>query len=228
MRRYLLILLVLFGAIVGVLTLGYFREPTLGLDLQGGLEVVLEARPEAGQELTDADLDRSVEIIRQRVDKIGVSEPEIRKQEPNQIVVDLAGVFDAPRAAALIGQTAQLEFYDLQGDVDPLSQDANGNPVPSATLLPLLTAEDKLPEGTTAREWYLYGDKKERLAGPAPTKQELLQQVEGGKAPEGSTFYVVPSNKSILTCGSTANADDPDAAAQSCPGVCSPLGSSSP
>ncbi len=218
MRRYLLILLVLFGAIVGVLTLGYFREPTLGLDLQGGLEVVLEARPEAGQELTDADLDRSVEIIRQRVDKIGVSEPEIRKQEPNQIVVDLAGVFDAPRAAALIGQTAQLEFYDLQGDVDPLSQDANGNPVPSATLLPLLTAEDKLPEGTTAREWYLYGDKKERLAGPAPTKQELLQQVEGGKAPEGSTFYVVPSNKSILTCGSTANADDPDAAAQSCPG----------
>jgi SecD/SecF fusion protein len=217
-RRYLLILLVLFGAIVGVLTLGYFREPTLGLDLQGGLEVVLEARPEAGQELTDADLDRSVEIIRQRVDKIGVSEPEIRKQEPNQIVVDLAGIFDAPRAAALIGQTAQLEFYDLQGDVDPLSQDANGNPVPSATLLPLLTAEDKLPEGTTAREWYLYGDKKERLAGPAPTKQELLQQVEGGKAPEGSTFYVVPSNKSILTCGSTANADDPDAAAQSCPG----------
>jgi SecD/SecF fusion protein len=217
-RRYLLILLVLFGAIVGVLTLGYFREPTLGLDLQGGLEVVLEARPEAGQDLTDADLDRSVEIIRQRVDKIGVSEPEIRKQEPNQIVVDLAGVFDAPRAAALIGQTAQLEFYDLQGDVDPLSQDANGNPVPSATLLPLLTAEDKLPEGTTAREWYLYGDKKERLGGPAPTKQELLQQVEGGKAPEGSTFYVVPSNKAILTCGSTANADDPAAAAQSCPG----------
>ena len=48
MRRYLLILLVLVGAIVGVVTFGYFREPTLGLDLQGGLEVVLEARPEAG------------------------------------------------------------------------------------------------------------------------------------------------------------------------------------
>jgi SecD/SecF fusion protein len=217
-RRYLLILLVLFGAIAGVATLGYFREPTLGLDLQGGLEVVLEARPEAGQELTDADLDRSVEIIRRRVDKIGISEPEIRTQDPNQIVVDLAGVFDAQRAAELIGQTAQLEFYDLQGDVDPLSQDANGNPVASPTLLPLLTREDNLPEGTTAREWYLYGDRKERLAGPAPTKQELLQQVEGGKAPKGSEFYVVPSNKSILTCGSSANADDATAAAQPCPG----------
>jgi SecD/SecF fusion protein len=216
-RRHLLILLVLFGAIAGVVTLGYFREPTLGLDLQGGLEVVLEARPEAGQELTDADLDRSVEIIRERVDKIGVSEPEIRKQEPNQIVVDLAGVFDAQRAAALIGQTAQLAFYDLQGDVDPLSADPNGNPVPSETLLPLLTPEDDLPEGTTAREWYLYGDKKERLAGPAPTKEELLQQVEGGEAPKGSEFYVVPSNKTILTCGSTPSPGE-EPSSQPCPG----------
>ena len=218
MRRYLLILLVLLGAIAAVVTFGYFREPTLGLDLQGGLEVVLEARPEAGQDLTDADLDRSVEIIRERVDRIGVSEPEIRTQEPDQIVVDLAGVFDAQRAAALIGQTAQLEFYDLQGDVEPVSADANGNPVPSETLLPLLTAEDDLPEGTTAREWYLYGDEKQRLAGPAATKEELLQQVEGGEAPEGAEFYVVPSNQAVLTCGINANADDSAAAAKPCPG----------
>ncbi|MGH3037886.1 MAG: protein translocase subunit SecD [Gaiellaceae bacterium] len=218
MRRYLLILLVLVGAILGVVTFGYFREPTLGLDLQGGLEVVLEARPEAGQELTDADLDRSVEIIRERVDRIGVSEPEIRTQDPNQIVVDLAGVFDAQRAAALIGQTAQLEFYDLQADVEPVSADAAGNPVPSATLLPLLTPEDDLPEGTTAREWYLYGEEKQRLAGPAGTKAELLQQVEGGEAPRGAEFYVVPSNQTVLTCGANASADDEAAAAKPCPG----------
>jgi SecD/SecF fusion protein len=217
-RRYLLILLVLVGAILGVVTFGYFREPTLGLDLQGGLEVVLEARPEAGQELTDADLDRSVEIIRQRVDKLGVSEPEIRKQEPDQIVVGLAGEVDSERAAEVIGQTAQLEFYDLQSDVEPVSADASGNPVPSETLLPLLTAEDNLPEGTTAREWYLYGDEKQRLAGPAGTKQELLRQVEGGEAPKGSKFYVVPSNQTVLTCGSNAAADDAAAAARPCPG----------
>jgi SecD/SecF fusion protein len=217
-RRYLLILLVLVGAIVGVVTFGYFREPTLGLDLQGGLEVVLEARPEAGQELTEADLDRSVEIIRQRVDKLGVSEPEIRKQEPDQIVVGLAGEVDSERAAEVIGQTAQLEFYDLQADVEPVSSDGNGNPVASETLLPLLTAEDDLPEGTTAREWYLYGDEKQRLAGPAGTKQELLRQVERGEAPEGSKFYVVPSTQTVLTCGSNAAADDAAAAARPCPG----------
>jgi SecD/SecF fusion protein len=205
-RRYSLILLLLFGVIAGVATLSYFREPTLGLDLQGGLEVVLEARPEAGQELTEADLDRSVEIIRNRVDKVGVSEPEIRKQGDNQIVVDLAGVFDQGRAADLIGQTAQLEFYDLAGHVDPLSQGQgpDGTPVPSATLLPLLTAEDDIAEGSQPREWYLYSESDSRLAGPAATKRELLQQVEGGEAPEGAEFYVVPSNKTVLTCGPPA------------------------
>jgi SecD/SecF fusion protein len=202
-RRYFLILLVLFGAIAGVATLSYFRDVTLGLDLQGGLEVVLEARPEAGQELTGDDLDRSVEIIRDRVDKIGVSEPEIRKQGSNQIVVDLAGVFDQERAADIIGQTAQLEFYDLQGDVDPLSQnpdDPTGQPIPSPTLLPLLTAEDDLPEGVDAREWYLYSKTKSRLAGPAPTKAELTRELEG-EVPKGAEYYVVPSDKTVLTCG---------------------------
>lgn len=204
MRRYFLILLVLFGVIAGVATLGYFREPTLGLDLQGGLEVVLEARPEAGQELTEEDLDRSVEIIRNRVDKIGVSEPEIRTQGSNQIVVGLAGVFDQGRAADIIGQTAQLAFFDLAGDVDSLSTDGSGNVVASPTLLPLLTPEDDLPEGTEAREWYVYGENKARLAGPAATKAELAQQVEGGEVPEDAEYYVLPSNKTILTCGPPA------------------------
>jgi SecD/SecF fusion protein len=217
-RRYLLILLVLLGAIVAVATFGYFREPTLGLDLQGGLEVVYEARPEAGQELTDEDLDRSVEIIRQRVDKLGVSEPEIRKQEPDQIVVAIAGEVDSERAAEVIGQTAQLEFYDLQADVEPVSAGPDGNPIPSPALLPLLTPADDLPEGTTAREWYLYGEEKERLAGPAATRAELLQQVEGGEAPEGAEFYVVPSNQTVLTCGSNADPNDEAAAATPCPG----------
>ena len=219
MRRYLLILAALFGVIAGVAVLSVFRSPTLGLDLQGGLEVVLEARPEAGQELTEADLDRSVEIIRNRVDKIGVSEPEIRKQGDNQIVVDLAGVFDQGRAADIIGQTAQLEFYDLQGDAMPISQnpaDPTGMPQASPTLLPLLTAEDALPEGAEAREWYLFSESDSRLAGPAPTKAALAQQVEGGEIPEGAQYFVVPEGTTVLTCGHTSN--DEAAAARPCPG----------
>jgi SecD/SecF fusion protein len=217
-RRYLLILLALVGAACAVVVLGFFRSPTLGLDLQGGLEVVLEARPSQGQELTKEDMDRSVEIIRDRVDKIGVSEPEIRKQGSNQIGVSLAGVFDSARAAQIIGQTAQLAFYDLQKDIAQVSQDADGNPVASGALLPLLTPENKIAEGTTPREWYLYSESKERLAGPAPTKQALLDQLETGTAPKGSSYYVVPHDKIVLTCGAPVTAATSDQAVSSCPG----------
>ncbi|HEX2044707.1 MAG TPA: protein translocase subunit SecD [Gaiellaceae bacterium] len=204
MRRYFLILAGLFAAVAGIVVLGIVRQPTLGLDLQGGLEVVLEARPERGQELTEEDLDRSVEIIRDRVDKLGVAEPEIRKQGEDQIAVALAGVFDQARAADVIGQTAQLAFYDLNGHIDSRSKTATGEIRPGAALLPLLTREDRLDEGVEPREWYLYGTKKERLAGPAATKQELLDLLPNGEAPEGSRFYVVPENRIVLTCGTNA------------------------
>jgi SecD/SecF fusion protein len=204
LRRYLLILLALIGALAGVVVLAFFREPTLGLDLQGGLEVVLEARPEKGRELTEDDLDRSVEIIRDRVDKLGVGEPEIREQGQNQISVGLAGVFDRDRATRIIGQTAQLEFYDLEGDVASQSMNAQGQIRARSQLLPLLTPEDKLKEGQEASAWYLYGEKKERLAGPFDTKQALLDSLPRGEAPEGSTFYAVPSDRVVLTCGENA------------------------
>ena len=55
--------------------------------------------------------------MRNRVDKLGVSEPEVRKQGTDQIVIQLAGVHDPRAAAALIGKTAQLEFYDLEADL---------------------------------------------------------------------------------------------------------------
>jgi SecD/SecF fusion protein len=203
-RRYFVILAALVAAVAGIVILGVFRQPTLGLDLQGGLEVVLEARPERGEELTEEDLDRSVEIIRDRVDKLGVAEPEIRKQGSDQIAVALAGVFDQARAADVIGQTAVLAFYDLQGHIDSRSKTATGDIHASPTLLPLLTREGRLEEGVEPREWYVFGTKKERLAGPAPTKQELLDLLPNGEAPEGSRFYVVPEDRIVLTCGANA------------------------
>jgi SecD/SecF fusion protein len=210
MRRHLLILLALLVALAGVVVLGFFRQPTLGLDLQGGLEVVLEARPERGRELTQEDLDRSVEIIRDRVDKTGVAEPEIRKQGENQIAVSLAGVHDTGRAARLIGQTAKLEFYDLQGDLVGASISPQGQAIAAPKLLPLLSSQQTLAEKGTPTAWYLYGSKKERLAGPADTKAEILRDLPGGEAPEDSKFYAVPEGRIVLTCGTSARL---------CPGV---------
>jgi preprotein translocase subunit SecD len=82
------------------------QKPTLGLDLQGGLEVTLQAVPPPNRELTSEDLDRSVDIMRNRVDKLGVTEPEIRKQGSNQIVIQLPGVKNPQAAAQIIGTTA--------------------------------------------------------------------------------------------------------------------------
>jgi SecD/SecF fusion protein len=203
-RRYLLILAALAAALAGVVVLAVFRSPTLGLDLQGGLEVILEARPEKGRQLTKEDLDRSVEIIRSRVDKLGVGEPEIRKQGSSQISVSLPGVFDTARAASIIGQTAQLEMFDVEKDVASESKDAQGQIRASPQLLPLLTAEDKLKEGATPRAWYLYSKTKQRLAGPAETKQGVLDQLPTGAAPEGAAFYAVPADRIVLTCGASA------------------------
>jgi SecD/SecF fusion protein len=208
-RRYLLILAALLAAVAGVVVLAVFRSPVLGLDLQGGLEVVLQAKAPQGRQITQADLDRSIEIMRQRIDKIGVSEPVITRQGTDQISVQLAGVHDAARAAQIIGQTAQLQFFDLQGDALPPTLGANGQINASPQLLPLLSGQQAQAKTGTPTQWYLYSKDKKRLAGPAETKEEILRQF-GGQQPKGSTFYAVPEGKIVLTCTDNATV---------CPGV---------
>jgi preprotein translocase subunit SecD len=90
----------------------------LGLDLKGGAEVVLEPAVDTeleGEYLREA-LDRSVEIIRNRVDALGVAEPDITRQS-NRIVVQLSGVEDQQRALDVVGQTAELRFRPVCGNL---------------------------------------------------------------------------------------------------------------
>ncbi len=142
MRRYLLTLIAIRGAVAAVAVLSLFKTPTLGLDLQGGLAVVLEAEAPKGQTVDRAGMDRSVEIMRDRIDRLGVSEPEIRRQGDNQIIIELPGVHDADRAAEIVGTTARLEFYDLQDDARPADEgraDERDRPDRAASRI-LLTA----------------------------------------------------------------------------------------
>src|SRR5438445_5032907 len=120
------------------------KSPTLGLDLQGGLEVILKAQPRKGQVLPAGYLDTSVSIMRSRIDKLGVTEPEIRKQGTNQIVIQLAGVHDPAAAARLIGTTAQLEFYDLEADLTGPSKSASGFPLGLPSLYALLSGQQAI------------------------------------------------------------------------------------
>ncbi|UCD17806.1 MAG: hypothetical protein JSV44_02570, partial [Candidatus Zixiibacteriota bacterium] len=83
----------------------------LGLDLQGGIHVVIRVKKEEIEPSAREDaVDRAIQVIRNRVDFTGVTEPIIQKQGDDRIIVDLPGYTDAERAEDIIGQTAQLEF----------------------------------------------------------------------------------------------------------------------
>ena len=108
MRRKILfplLFIVLLGAAGVTATLAAGNSPELGLDLQGGVSVVLAPTKSASGE----QLDEAVDIIRQRVDALGVAEPDITRQGEN-IVVQLPGVKNRDRALSLVGETAELRF----------------------------------------------------------------------------------------------------------------------
>ncbi len=96
-----------------VATLISGNQPLLGLDLQGGVSVVYQP---VEDNVTDEALDEATDIIRSRVDALGVAEPEISRQG-NTIVVDLPGVEQQERALELVGQTAELRFRPVLASV---------------------------------------------------------------------------------------------------------------
>jgi preprotein translocase subunit SecD len=180
-RTSFLVVGLLAAAIVGVLLLAVpgsplERRPTLGLDLQGGLEVTLQAVPPPNRELTSEDLDRSVEIMRNRVDKLGVSEPSIYTQGSDQIVIQLPGVKDPEAAAEIIGTTAQLELYDLETSLTGPSISIQGFPIEHTSLYALLAKVQSQVEGDDSDAWYVVDSKARRVvSGPYPTKAQALK-----------------------------------------------------
>lgn len=107
------ILLVFFLA-VGAVFLVWFSPPSLGLDLQGGLLLVLTAKPSEGGEVTETDVEQAQFIIEDRVSGLGVAEPQIERQlgTPN-IIVQLPGIKRPEQAVTLIRSTALLEFKEV-------------------------------------------------------------------------------------------------------------------
>jgi SecD/SecF fusion protein len=178
------------------------QKPTLGLDLQGGLQVTLQAVPPPNKTLTSEDLDRSVEIMRSRVDKLGVSEPEIRKQGDNQIVIDLPGIKDPEAAAQIIGKTAQLELFDLESSlVGPSTSSLSGEPVEQTSLYTLLSAvQSQATQGQSTGFYVFNKATKKRVAGPFGKKQEAARALRK----PGRQLLAVPDTMVVVTCGTNA------------------------
>ncbi len=149
MRRHLnVIILVLVAVLVGVAL--YFIIPPgektyLGLDLQGGLEVVYEARTSTGELPTADEVQKTLSIIERRVNGLGVSESIVQQQGPDQISIQLPGVTDPEQALSIIGKTAQLEFFKDDAEARPVG------PVESREEALEQAAKRGVPEDDIAR-----------------------------------------------------------------------------
>ncbi len=128
-RRHLFILLFVLG-LVSVSALVIVSKPTkLGLDLKGGVELVYQGKP-SGQvkEVSGGDIDRSITIIRERIDELGVSEPEVSRLGNTEISVSLPDVTNAQRAIDQVGTTAQLYFFDWEPNLIGPEKVIGGHP----------------------------------------------------------------------------------------------------
>ena len=130
--------------VITLITVGYIFaltfvqnvKPQLGLDLQGGVSVTLLAKGNPSSKSVDV----AVSIIRERVDGLGVAEPEISRQG-NNIVVDLPGAKDSKRAEETIGQTAKLYFRQVAENNYDFSTQSGSDPEVQQVLTQIAVKE---------------------------------------------------------------------------------------
>jgi preprotein translocase subunit SecD len=188
-----IITILAFGALVGTIAVG--NTPQLGLDLQGGVSVVLQ--PPKG---TPKDtVDTAIEIIRNRVDALGVAEPQISRSG-SAVVVELPGVKNQQKAIELIGTTAQLRFRPVLAQIAPEGATTTTTtaaptttttaPGASSTSTSSTTSTTQVPIKTTTR-----ADNKADAEVILPAKDKQSRYVLG---PAGATGKDVSSARAEL------------------------------
>ena len=162
-------------ALLALLILGlsvYFtvtKDPRLGLDLEGGTSITLETQ-DTGTVKADAEAtDRTLEVLRRRVDALGVAEPTLARSGERRIIVELPGVQDAADAERRIGTTAQLTFHPVLGAGDPTAVPPPTEPLPSGSQAPASPAPAASPPASPAA-----------APVPAPSSTSAGRAVPGG------------------------------------------------
>ncbi|TYO73275.1 protein translocase subunit SecDF [Rossellomorea marisflavi] len=111
------ILLVLLAGTVGGTAKSIIKDIKLGLDLQGGFEVLYEVQPVNGEKITKDTVANTAEALDERINVLGVSEPSIQIEDNNRIRVQLAGVEDQNQAREILSTQANLSFRDVDDKV---------------------------------------------------------------------------------------------------------------
>lgn len=124
--RFILVL----GLLVGCVALAVNIKPNLGLDLRGGAQFIFEAEGTEQTPATAENVDKTLEVLRGRVDALGVAESTLVRQGENRILVELPGVTsdeEAQEAEDRIGSTAQLTIHEVIGTAQPDAEPAKKN-----------------------------------------------------------------------------------------------------
>ena len=209
-RGNLTLLGCVLAMLVGVALLAIPQSPLnkpikLGLDLQGGVEVVLRAVPPKGQSVSDENMDLAVEVIRNRVDALGVAEPEIRRQGTDQIGIQIPGVDNPDDVTRLVGKTAQLWLFDVNEDTLDPTRDPNGFPIPSTNLYNLLKQVQPRTKHGEIPEWYLVDPKTKKVVEGAEATQARLRLSYRTRThhavPKRFQFFGIPPKSIVLNCG---------------------------
>lgn len=122
------------------------KKITQGLDIQGGLSVILTAQESSATPVTNPVMDRAELIVRNRVDRLGASEASIQRQGADSILVQLPGIKNAAEALQILGSTGQLEFVDVASIADTsavaaLALGEEDVKVAQGTYTPVMTGE---------------------------------------------------------------------------------------
>src|SRR3954447_15832512 len=235
-RRSIFVLLIVAG-LIAASAVAIWRNPTvLGLDLKGGVQLVYKAEPTAQQPTITADaMQRSIDLMRQRVNALGVSEADLNQSGQDQIEVNLPGVKDANAAARQVGSTAQLFFYDWEANI--LDDKCKTNPDENANvrqpvvgLRTAVTQASKCTDvgagkGSAPRAEDSAGGQSQAAAKPRyyvfdkttkkplnngqsyDTRAQALQSLEKGEA-ANAEIIEVPAGVLVLRAESTTNNSD--------------------
>jgi SecD/SecF fusion protein len=197
-QRNLFVLLLVAGLMIASAVVISAKETKLGLDLQGGVELVYEVKPRAGQPPPTPDaIQRAIDVMRERVDQLGVAEPEIQQSGERQINVALPDVSNLQQAIDQVGTVAQLAFYDWEVNVIG----PNGKPAPTepgVTGGPYAgSAEAPAPYNASLS---LYDALQRAKLRPA--------KAEPNNSRDGSLYYAVDAKaKKVFGLGEESRAD---------------------
>jgi SecD/SecF fusion protein len=193
-QRYGFVLLIVAGLIAASLFVIFTQPTRLGLDLQGGVQLVYQGEPSPQTPVVTQDaLNRAVDIMRERVDQLGVSEPEIQTSGGNQITVGLPDVQDTARAEDEVGTVAQLYFYDWE---------ANALTPNGKTVAGQLSSQD--PTATTISQGAGSAAPGNPGAGSVPLYQAVKLAVQQPKSVSSSNARLGPQYYLFGAPGSAA------------------------